>query len=142
MPAGPTLITLSSHFAGRIDSMADYDRRDVALLLRRAAFWATGAEIDAAASAGYAATVDSIVASVATGEDAASDAVSVPELTVPTPPGRSASAAERTVYNQQLRDQAVALITWWVTRMIVTGRPAAEKLVWFWHTHFATGLDK
>jgi uncharacterized protein (DUF1800 family) len=31
---------------------------------------------------------------------------------------------------------------WWANRMIVTNRPLEEKMVLFWHGHFATGEDK
>jgi hypothetical protein len=33
-------------------------------------------------------------------------------------------------------------VQWWVDRMIVAEHPAAEKLAWFWHGHFATSIDK
>jgi uncharacterized protein (DUF1800 family) len=117
-------------------------RADVALLLRRAGFAATGAEVDAAADAGYAATVDAVMAALAPGADAAADAIAVPDLSVAAAPGKDAPVAQRQAYNQQLRQQAAALVQWWVDRMIVAQRPAAEKLAWFWHGHFATSLDK
>ena len=45
-------------------------------------------------------------------------------------------------YQQQLHGQAVALVDWWVARMIVAAHPATEKFAWFWHGHFATSIDK
>ncbi len=121
--------------------MAD-DRADVALVLRRAGLATTGADVDAATTAGYAATVDAVVASLAPGADPAADAVAVPDLTVPPAPGTDAAATDRKAYTQQLRQQATALVQWWVQRMIVARQPAAEKLAWFWHGHFATSIDK
>jgi uncharacterized protein (DUF1800 family) len=118
------------------------DRADVALLLRRAGLATTGAEVDAAATAGYAATAGAVVASLAPGADPAADAVAVPDLTVPPAPGKDAATADRKAYAQQLRQQATALVQWWVQRMIVARQPAAEKLAWFWHGHFATSIDK
>jgi uncharacterized protein (DUF1800 family) len=121
--------------------MADA-RADVALLLRRAGFATTGAEVDAAATAGYAATVDAALGGLAPGADPAADAVAAPDLTPPAAPGKDATTATRQAYNQQLRQQATALVQWWVDRMLVAQRPAAEKLAWFWHGHFATSIDK
>jgi uncharacterized protein (DUF1800 family) len=123
--------------------MADAtSRADVALLLRRAGFATTGAEVDAAADAGYAATVDAVVAALSPGADAGADAVAAPDVSVAAAPGKDVSTADRQAYNQHLRQQATALVQWWVDRMIVAQRPAAEKLTWFWHGHFATSLDK
>src|SRR4051812_376608 len=31
---------------------------------------------------------------------------------------------------------------WWVVRMAYTARPLEEKMVYFWHDHFATSADK
>ncbi len=117
-------------------------RADVALVLRRAGFATPGAEVDAAAGAGYAATVDAAIAALSPGADAGADAVAVPDLSLAAAPGKDAATAERQAYNQHLRQQAAALVQWWVDRMIVAQRPAAEKLTWFWHGHFATSLDK
>jgi uncharacterized protein (DUF1800 family) len=117
-------------------------RSDVSLLLRRAGFATTGAEVDAAVGAGYSASVEAIVSSVAPGRDDAADAIAAPKLPMPAPPGKSASVTERKAYNQQLQAQAASLVAWWVARMIVAQQPAAEKLAWFWHSHFATSIDK
>jgi uncharacterized protein (DUF1800 family) len=41
--------------------------------------------------------------------------------------------------------QGAAILTlqgWWLHKMINTDQPLKEKLVLFWHGHFATGLDK
>ncbi|MCC7372306.1 MAG: DUF1800 domain-containing protein [Chloroflexi bacterium] len=34
------------------------------------------------------------------------------------------------------------LIRWWLDRMVRTSRPLLEKVVLFWHDHFATSFDK
>ena len=34
------------------------------------------------------------------------------------------------------------LIQWWLERMLHTRRPLLEKMVFFWHDHFATSRDK
>lgn len=35
-------------------------------------------------------------------------------------------------------DQHASMVRWWIKRLIDTPRPAEEKLVLFWHDHFAT----
>jgi uncharacterized protein (DUF1800 family) len=117
-------------------------RSAVALLLRRTGFSATGAAIDAATAAGYGPTVDAVLASCAPGADQAADAVALPDLAIPAPPGKDAPAEARQAHQQALKRQGDALVEWWVRRMIVAQCPAAEKLCWFWHSHFATSIDK
>ncbi len=121
--------------------MGAADRDDVALLLRRAGFGATGAEIDAASAAGFDATVDAVVGSL-TAPDAAADSVPAPPLTAPAPLGAGASTEQRQARNADLRQQATAIVDWWVARMLVASHPATEKFAWFWHGHFATSIDK
>jgi uncharacterized protein (DUF1800 family) len=116
-------------------------RADVALLLRRAGFGATGAEIDAATVAGFDATLDTIIASLS-GLDSAADALAAPSLTTPAPLGANASAAERQARNSTLRQEGGAIVDWWLARMVLASLPAAEKFAWFWHGHFATSIDK
>jgi uncharacterized protein (DUF1800 family) len=121
--------------------MGAADRNDVALLLRRAGFGATGAEIDAASAAGFDATVDAVVGSL-TAPDAAADKVPAPPLTAPAPLGAGASTEQRQARNADLRQQATAIVDWLVARMLVASHPATEKFAWFWHGHFATSIDK
>ena len=40
------------------------------------------------------------------------------------------------------RDAFVAAVAWWVERMRSGDRLIEERLVWFWHDHFATSLAK
>lgn len=35
-----------------------------------------------------------------------------------------------------------SLVKWWLDRMVRTRRPLLEKMVLFWHDHFATSFDK
>ncbi len=118
------------------------ERSSVGLLLRRTGFGATGAAIDAAVAAGYGATVDAVLASLVPSGDAAADAIASPDLATPSAPGKGATADERKAYRARRRAQSDALVEWWVERMIVADHPAAEKLTWFWHGHFATSIDK
>ena len=47
--------------------------------------------------------------------------------------------ADQVVVDPNSRD---TLVKWWLDRMLRTSRPLLEKLVLFWHDHFATSLDK
>lgn len=38
--------------------------------------------------------------------------------------------------------QIADVARWWISQMVDTTRPIVERLVWFWHDHFATGLRK
>ncbi len=34
------------------------------------------------------------------------------------------------------------VLRWWLSQMAATTRPVEERLIWFWHDHFATALRK
>ena len=44
--------------------------------------------------------------------------------------------------NQLQRDRLMELRGWWLQRMAVGPRPFQEKMVLFWHGHFATSAEK
>ena len=50
-------------------------------------------------------------------------------------------AAQQTV-NQTVRTQMDELIHWWTQEMTSTSAPLREKMVLFWHGHFATSAEK
>jgi uncharacterized protein (DUF1800 family) len=114
---------------------------DVALLLARASFGPTAAELAVARKAGYAATLSTLL------DPAQPDigATSAPEprlgldpyadLRNPTDQQRAKAYAKR--------DQQIEVITrWWLDRMTVADHQGLEKLVFFWHGHWATSVDK
>ncbi len=119
--------------------MAPSDRSTIAHLLRRTGFGPTAAEVDRAAAAGYAATVDAVLDF---SRPDPADAVSPPALTASSPAARSLTLAQRQALNQQRGKELGDLQLWWLRRMATTGRPLQEKLTWFWHGHFATSYDK
>lgn len=59
---------------------------------------------------------------------------------------RNASADQRKELQRQeqqlLRDQMLELRGWWLDRMAYGPRPFQEKMVLFWHGHFATSFEK
>jgi uncharacterized protein (DUF1800 family) len=118
------------------------DRATVAHVLRRAAFGPTADEVDAAERVGLAATVDALVAPAT--PDAGAAATPPPQLGADpfhTLGGRP-SREDRQRANQARRDQITTTIAWWVDRMVAAEHQLAEKLVFFWHGHWATSVQK
>ena len=118
----------------------DADRALIGHLLRRSGFGASGAEIDAAAAAGYEATLDGLFAPV---DDPGADATPPPSFTDPASgAGASLSAAQREALNADRAQQSDDLVAWWLARMTAAARPWTEKRTFFWHGHFATSIQK
>ena len=96
--------------------------RDLAAhLLRRAGFGATKAELDLYEGLGLDGAVDRLV-------DYGS--VSNAEL--------DAIIAQVDFDFTRFRD----VQSWWLLRLLYTARPLEEKMVFFWHDHFATSVQK
>jgi uncharacterized protein (DUF1800 family) len=109
------------------------DRRVISHVLRRLTPGPTAAEVDAAAAAGLAATVDRVLA----------------PASPPAPPsfGADPLAAARTKAEKQearrrVAEQVADATWWWVGAMVAGGGTAAEKLTFFWHGHWATSVQK
>jgi uncharacterized protein (DUF1800 family) len=104
------------------------ERRRVARLFARAGFGASVDEIDQAATKGYAAAVEELLAfPAASGRP---DEVTVLTLEAGAPANES-EAFSMAVYQR-----------WWLDRMSATRFPLEEKLTLYWHNHFATGFSK
>jgi uncharacterized protein (DUF1800 family) len=114
------------------------DRQLVAHLLRRATFGPTAAEVDTAAAVGVDATVKLLVSPTAP------DALTLPQLGpdpyAALPAGAARDARQKA--QQTARDQITALVQWWVERMVATPHQFSEKLLFFWHGHWATSVQK
>ena len=97
------------------------ERARVAHLLRRAGFGSSEAELDSYTALGFAATLDRLL-----NYEQVDD-----------------SAAEQQVATIQIERRNVEAARFaWLTRMLYTRRPLQEKMVLFWHTHFATAASK
>ncbi len=114
---------------------------DVALLLRRAGFGPTAAELAAAAKVGYAATLMTVTAPA--GPDIGATGAPLPQL------GPDAYAAnpnpsteQRAAADKAREEQAEHLTRWWLDRMTVADHQALEKLIFFWHGHWSTSIRK
>ena len=57
----------------------------------------------------------------------------------PRPAANSPAVME---FSQSLRSQSKELTTWWLNQMVLTQKPLQEKMVWFWHGHWATSIGK
>lgn len=121
-------------------------------LLGRAAFGGTPDEIGGLVEMGPVAAVDHVLGFPVDPDDA--DAPARPGvIREPTDAERRAARRARSARDEEAlaqirtqrqamqradRRQLAELQAWWLTRMISTAHPAREKLVLFWHGHFAT----
>ena len=103
------------------DGDRPWSRRLAAHLYRRAGFAANHAELNEAAQAGPAATLDRLC------DPKPSPAAADFDQTVAALGERPAAAG----YPRQV-------VAWWLYRMLGTSEPLQEKLPLFWHGHFAT----
>ncbi len=93
--------------------------RNAAHLLRRAAWVGLPEEVDAVVDAGIEASVDRLL-----------DATAAPELSEPP-------------YARGDVPYSAELMNVWFHRNVATSpTPTIERLMWFWHGHFATSVDK
>ena len=99
----------------------DSERSRVSHLLRRAGFGSTEAELDDYTALGYDATLDRLLNYTQVDDSATNELVA----SLATDPGNFEHARQA-----------------WLMRMLHTRRPLQEKMVLFWHTHFATGSSK
>jgi uncharacterized protein (DUF1800 family) len=115
------------------------DRKLVAHLLRRATFGPTPAEINSAATRDYADVVADLVKP--SGID---PAASLP--TFATDPylkrNQLMTPQERMASRAMARDQLADLTQGWFARMTNAPDQFVEKMVFFWHGHWATSAEK
>jgi hypothetical protein len=101
--------------------MAQWNERTVAHLLRRAGFGATQEEIKFYLDMGQQGAINYLL-----------NYESIDD-----------SEVDRQVASANLDlTKGADLINWWLLRMIYTKRPLQEKMVLFWHGHFATAIFK
>jgi Uncharacterized protein conserved in bacteria len=113
----------------------------VALLLRRAGFGPTATELSAARRAGYAATLSALL--TPTGPDVGASSAPLPDLPLDPYAGQRDPSPEQKIAFERRRERETDEITrWWVDRMTVASHQAIEKLVFFWHGHWATSVKK
>jgi uncharacterized protein (DUF1800 family) len=79
-----------------------------------------------------------LVADTATAEDAVARAL---DLSMPAADPLAIEAPAEYEPGGQIA-QIAAPIAWWIGQMRTSPRLIEERLVWFWHDHFATGIQK
>lgn len=114
---------------------------DITLVLRRAAFGPTSAEVLAARHSGYEATVANLISPP--GPDLGASNAPVPNLGPDPATGLSTLTAEqRASVDDGRAVQLKTLTRWWLDRLTVADHQATEKLLFFWHGHWATSVKK
>jgi uncharacterized protein (DUF1800 family) len=110
-------------------------------LIDRFGFGAKPGALAKAQDAGFAATLDRVLAP---GTDAGAKATPVPELgpEPEKPSKKQPDPAAKKQAKQELKKQSTTLTAWWLDRMVATDAPLVERLTWFWHGHFATSNQK
>jgi uncharacterized protein (DUF1800 family) len=129
-------------------SASKWDYTTAAHLLNRAGFGGTPTEVQKLVSLGPEQAVSSLV-DVEKNPDPTTD----PTWAHPDPGRaerrraiRNATGDQRQQMQKQeqmmLRDDMLELRGWWLDRMAKGPRPFQEKMVLFWHGHFATSFEK
>jgi len=115
----------------------DLKRLEIARLYNRFGFGPRPGEFTQALKAGVAATKQSIL----NPPQIDSGAVEVPVVTDlgkrPEP-----NTPEILVFSRELRAQNENIELWWLDQMVSTNKALQEKMVWFWHGHWATSIGK
>jgi uncharacterized protein (DUF1800 family) len=106
-------------------------RDEVALLYRRAGFGGNAAELDAAESAGFEATVEQLLAGL-----------TEPDRSQVAPPTLATYAQVFRGHGGNSWNQYLGLIGWWLDKMAATTTPLREKLTLLLHGQFPTGFSK
>jgi uncharacterized protein (DUF1800 family) len=96
-------------------------------------------ELDAAVTAGFDATLASLLAPG--GPDAGAAATPAPDLSPPTTVAKRDQAA-RKARRRAEAERTRGLAVWWLDRMAAVEQPFPERMAWFWHGHFATSARK
>ena len=115
----------------------DLKRLELARLYNRFGFGPRPGEFNQALKAGVAATKQSflnppLIDSGAVALPAVTDLGKRPEPNTP----------EIIIFARQLRSQNENIELWWLDQMVATNKPLQEKMVWFWHGHWATSIGK
>ena len=115
----------------------DAKRLEISRLFNRFAFGPRPGEYAAALKVGPAKLKASLL------NPPAVDAGAQPELILADlgqrPEPKTPEAAE---FSKLMRAQSKEMTTWWLDQMVLTEKPLQERMVWFWHGHWATSIGK
>jgi uncharacterized protein (DUF1800 family) len=117
-----------------------WNARGAAHLLRRAGFGGSPAEVTAFAAMSMDAAVDRLIHFPDT-----SQLEATPQIAEDTPRkelrAMGLTADQIKALGRAHYDNAVALMQWWIGRMIATPAPLQEKMTLFWHGHFTSAYE-
>lgn len=115
---------------------------EIALLYRRGGFGTVPGPLSGP-SANYGQAVAQLIKGLSQ-PDPLADAVPVPNLSRPPYPSpkQLTTVQARKDFEKNLARERLALMDWWIGRMIATGNPLREKLTFFLHCHFPTAVSK
>ncbi len=115
----------------------DMQRLETARLLHRFGFGPRPGEFTAALNAGTTEVKRALLnpPSIDSGE------VTPPNIT-DLGPRPAPNTPEVVPFSIALRTQSKDLTAWWLDQMVLTQKPLQEKMVWFWHGHWATSIGK
>lgn len=111
-------------------------RLETARLFHRFGFGPRPGEFEAALKNGITQTRNSVLAG------------SKNVITVPAPeltdlgPRPAPNSPEFIELSKKLRSQSKSLSNWWLDQMVLSENQLHEKMVWFWHGHWATSIGK
>ena len=115
----------------------DAKRLEISRLFNRFAFGPRPGEFAAALKVGPAKLKVSLL------NPPAVDAGAQPELMLADlgkrPEPKTPEAAE---FSKLMRAQSKEMTAWWLDQMVLTEKPLQERMVWFWHGHWATSIGK
>jgi len=115
----------------------DAKRLEISRLFNRFAFGPRPGEFAAALKIGPAKLKVSLL------NPPAVDAGAQPELMLADlgkrPEPKTPEAAE---FSKLMRAQSKEMTAWWLDQMVLTEKPLQERMVWFWHGHWATSIGK
>ena len=115
----------------------DAKRLEISRLFNRFAFGPRPGEFAAALKVGPAKLKVSLL------NPPAVDAGAQPELMLADlgkrPEPKTSEAAE---FSKLMRAQSKEMTAWWLDQMVLTEKPLQERMVWFWHGHWATSIGK
>jgi uncharacterized protein (DUF1800 family) len=136
--------TMSTGAAGRPWTTGPDEQDAVRRLVQRLGLGPRPGELVSAGRAGFTATLAALTSPSDTDPGAA--ATPVPSLSSTRrlggrPVGAEAIAA-RKAQRRAMLAQGRALAVWWLDRMAAVDEPFTERMAWFWHTHFATSIQK
>ena len=115
----------------------DLKRLEIARLYSRFGFGPRPGEFEQALKAGVTSTKQSLLnpPPIDTGALALPTVTDLGKRPDPNTP-------EVIVFARNLRAQSEAIEIWWLDQMVATNKPLQEKMVWFWHGHWATSIGK